>query len=73
MESFTSNIKYSINSLMKFIHEGAIIEVENRIEKKTNQDSTKEILADTAGNVQIKDESSDLRVTNHNSCCGHFF
>ena len=70
MKSFTSNIKHSMNSLIRFIHDGAIIENECQTEVNLNHDSLKERSPE---NVQDKDRSNDLNGKNHESCCGHFF
>ena len=73
MKSFTSNIKHSMTSLIRFIHDGAIIENENQIEAKVNRDAMKESSSETVVTAQSKERSNDLNGKNHESCCGHFF
>ena len=72
MNSFTSNIKHSMNSLIRFIHDGAIIEKENQIEANSHDDSLNESSPESAENVQ-KDKNNVLAGKNNDSCCGHFY
>ena len=70
MNSFTSNIKHSMNSLIRFIHDGSIIENESQIEINENHDSIKE---SSPEKVQNKDRVNGLTGKHQDSCWGHFF